>query len=150
MRSVICLGLLACTAPLVAGGGCGNLTIVGGFLNTVPVVLVNDTDFSVDPNIRFDDDTGLLAGLFPSETLSTGLLAPGETATFTFDCDKLGTILADDPEQIIPLLDDVVGDSSDRLERGEEFDCGDVIEFRFVGNLDDFGVVVSVNGRVVD
>lgn len=150
MRTGSSLAALAGAALLSAGGGCPNLTVVVGLLDTITVELVNDTDFSVDPNIRFDDDPGLLAGLFPSEKLSTGLLAPGETATFSFDCDKLGTIFSDDPEQVIPLLDDVTGDSSSRLERGEEFECGDVIQFRFVGNGDDFGVVTSVNGRVVD
>ena len=150
MSNVRPLAALAAAVLMSLGGGCPNLTVVVGLLDTVTVVLVNETGFSVDPNIRFDDDPGLLAGLFPSETLSTGLLGPGETATFSFDCDKLGTIFADEPEQIIPLLEDAVADSSDRLERGEEFDCGDVIEFRFVGGGDDFGVVVSVNGRVVD
>ena len=150
MRTWLVASMLAVAALTSVGGGCPNLTVVVDLLDTVTVELVNDTDFSVDPNIRFDDDTGLLAGLFPSEELSTGLLAPGQTATFRFDCDELGTILSDDPEQIIPLLDDVTGDSSRKLERGEEFDCGDVIRFRYLGNADDFGVVTSVNGQVID
>jgi hypothetical protein len=35
------------------------------------------------------------------------------------------------------------------LERGEEYDCGDRIEFQFIGTADTFGVVVAVNGLVV-
>jgi len=35
------------------------------------------------------------------------------------------------------------------LEREEEFDCGDVVRFLFIGNGADFGVAVSVNERIV-
>ena len=130
-------------------GGCPEIgAIIPGF-NTVTVEIVNDTSFSVDPNIRYDNDSGLLAGLFPADTLDTGLIASGDAFSYTFDCDELGTIFSDEAEQVT-LFADYVADATDRMEREEEFDCGDVIRYRFVGDGIDFGVIVSINGRIVD
>lgn len=135
---------------LVLAGGCPDANILLTALNTVEVRLINDTSFPVDPNIRYDDDDGWLASLFPAGHLSTGLIGPGDSATFPFDCDELGLIFSDEAEQVIPLVGDYVAEPSKTLERDDEYDCGDVIRFRFVGNAGDFGVVVSVNGRIVD
>ena len=104
----------------------------------------------VTPNIRYDDDAGFLASLLPADTLHTGLIESGETAVYTFDCDELGLVLSDEAEQVVLLFSDYVADASDILERGDDYDCGDNIRFRFVGNAVDFGVIVSVNGRIVD
>lgn len=143
----LAIALLGASSILL--GGCPEIgALIPGF-NTITVEIVNDTLFSVDPNIRYDNDPGLLAGLFPADTLDTGLIAAGDAFSYTFDCDELGTIFSDEPEQIT-LLTDYVADATDRLEREEEFDCGDVIRYRFVGNALDFGVIVSVNGRIVD
>lgn len=141
--------LAVATIGLAAGlslGGCPGGSILG--FNTVTVEIVNDTAFDVAPNIEFDDDDGLLAGIFPADDLNTGLIAPGEIAVFTFECDELGTIRSNDPEQV-SLFGDETGDDSPTLEREEEFDCGDLIRFRYVGEGIDFGVIVSVNNRIV-
>lgn len=138
------------TLAAIVAGGCPEIgALIPGF-NTVTVEVVNDTSFSVDPNIRYDNDPGLLAGLFPADTLNTGLIGAGATMTFTFDCDSVGTIFSDEAEQVTLLFGDYVADATDRLEREKEFDCGDVIRLRFVGDALDFGVIVSVNGRIVD
>jgi len=130
-------------------GGCPNAgRLIPGF-NTVEVELVNDTWFPVAPNISFDDDSGFLASLAPSETLSTGLIGPGEFVSYRFDCDELGLILSDEAEQLLPF-EIYIAERSRILEREEEYDCGDRIRFRFVGEAENFGVVSSVNGRVVD
>ncbi len=134
-------------------GGCAGLEGLGRLIpgfNTVTVEVVNDTGFAVDPNIRFDDDAGFFAGLLPADTLDTGLIPPGEARSYTFDCDELGLIVSDEAEQVIPLFGTYTADKTANIERGEEFDCGDVIRFRFVGDGVDFGVIVSVNGKIVD
>jgi hypothetical protein len=136
---------------LLVTGGCPEAGILLPSLNTIQVELINDTSFPVDPNIRFDDDSGFWARLAPAESLSTGLVYPDDPViVFDFDCDELGLIFSDGAEQVIPLLDDYVADDSRILERGDEYDCGDVVRFRFVGDGVDFGVITSVNGRIVD
>lgn len=144
VRLVLLMGL-ACLAS-----GCLEAVQLLPGSNTVRIELVNDTGFLVDPDIRYDDDAGFWAGLFPAEQLSTGLIEPGEAVTFNFDCDELGSIFSGEAEQVIPVLGDYGADSTRVLQREDEYDCGDLIRFRFVGYADDFGVIVSVNGRVVD
>ncbi len=144
--SVVLVGL-----SLAVAGGCPAAGILLSGLDIVQVELINDTGFPVDPNIRFDDDPGFWASLAPAEHLSTGLIQPDDPViVYDFDCDELGLIFSEGAEQVLPLLEDYVADDTRILERGDEFDCGDVIRFRFVGDGVDFGVVVSVNGRVVD
>ena len=41
-------------------------------------------------------------------------------------------------------------DTTRVLKRDEDYDCGDTIQFHFIKNGDAFGVIVSINGRVVD
>jgi hypothetical protein len=135
--------LLVTTGLLL--GGCLDIALV----NTIQLELVNDTSFPVDANIRFDDDSNWLAGLFPAEDLNAGRIESGETVTFNFDCDELGVVFSDEAEQL-GLFFTYVADSTSVLSRDDEYECGDVVRFRFVGNGDDFGVIVSVNGRVVD
>jgi len=138
------------TFSLAVAGGCPGADILISGLNSVQVELVNDTGFPVAPNIRFDDDPGVWASLWPAESLSTGLIQPDDPVlVLNFDCDELGLIFSDGAEQV-HLLEDYVADNSRILERGDEYDCGDVIRFRFVGDGVDFGVIVSVNGRIVD
>ena len=142
--------------PILLIGGCPGVTIdVPGLgsvalpgLGVITLELYNDTDYYVDPRIRFDDDSGFWAGLWPAEELATGTLAPGEVLTFSFDCDDLGLVLSDEPELLAgPWV--YTGDSSAVVERDEDYDCGDRIELQFIGNPDSFGVVVAVNGVVV-
>ena len=148
-RSKLLPALLVTFAGVVLAG-CPEAAQLIPLLNSVQVELINDTGYSVDPNISFDDDAGWLAGWFPAETLNTGLLDSGDSATFNFDCDELGLILSDEAEQLGPFFTTYVADATRILEREDDYDCGAVIRFRFVGDGDDFGVIVSVNGRVVD
>jgi hypothetical protein len=152
---------LLCGAVLLSLAGCpGNITIElpGGSsveiplvdLTTVRVEVFNETAFDVDPRLRFDDDSGFLASLFPAEELATGILQPGEFLEFTLDCDRLGLIFSDQPVQY--FFSETVGqaDTTRVLEREEDYDCGDRIQFLFIGDGPGFGVVVSVNDVVVD
>ena len=102
------------------------------------------------PFIVFDEDSGLLGSLFPSESLATGLLAPDEILVFQFECDVLGVIFSDEAEQILSDEEVAVAVASERLHKEDDFDCGDLISYVFIGEGVDFGVVTSVNGRVVD
>jgi hypothetical protein len=138
------------TVAALLVGGCLEPGDLLSTLRSVQVEVVNDTDFAVDPNIRYDDDAGFFASLLPADTLDTGLIESGEIAVYTFDCDELGLVLSDEAEQVVPLFGDYVADETDILERGDDYDCGDSIRFRFVGNAADFGVIVSVNGQIVD
>ncbi len=140
--------LLALTLTLPAG--CPDAARFLPAFNTIQVELYNDSDYPIEPNIRFDDDTNWLAGLFPAETLSTGELDPGDIITYNFDCDELGLILSHEAAQYGPYFITYVADDTRTLEREDDYDCGDLIRFRFVGNGDSFGVIVSVNGLVVD
>jgi hypothetical protein len=136
-------------------GGCERIDLDGvelivPGLTTVTVELINDTPFDVDPHIRFDDDEGFLAQLFPADELTTGLLGPGDALAFDFDCDELGLVFSDRAEQLDRWGVIAEADESSILTRDDDFGCGDLVRFRFMGDFDQFGVVVSVNGVVVD
>lgn len=143
-------------SPALLMGGCGGLTIdfPGGQivvpgLGVVTIELINDTDYYVDPHIVFDDDENFLAGLFPSEELGVHDLAPGEVYSLDIDCDELGLVFSDEPEQFVGPFVYTAGETR-MLVRDDEYECGDLIQFQFLGNADGFDVVVAVNGRVVD
>lgn len=147
------LALLAALAALPWVGGCaGLLDLLPGIpgFNTIVVRVVNSTAFEVDPRIRFSEDTGFFAGLFGAQDLATGTLLPGDALTFDFDCDALGMIRSESAGQF--LDDQTIGqaDVTRVLEIDQDFECGDIITFTFLGEGAGFGVVVSVNGRVVD
>jgi hypothetical protein len=158
---------LAATALLLLAAGCGNLTLtlpnglsadisipVGVASNVVTVEVWNDTDFEVEPRIRYDDDTGFWGQLFSAASeLATGTLGSGEfPEAFQLACDHVGVLYADEPGQFPPGEDVPIGqaDRTRTLIRGEDFDCGDTIRFQFVGSGSSFGVRVSVNGVIVD
>lgn len=134
---------------LLAASGCPGFSLDFPLLGDVRVELVNDTSFDVAPHIVFSEDDGL-SGLLGARELSTGLIPPGEVIAFTFDCDRLGLILSENPEQILPGDLVAIADSSSRFERDEEFGCGDTLTFTFLGDGEDFGVTVARNGRVID
>jgi len=118
----------------------------------VRVEVFNDTDWEVDPRIRFDDDSNWFAQLIPAEELATGILAPGESLSFDIDCDELGLVYSDEAGQFLFGDDVPIGqaDSTRVLTRDDDYDCGDTVLFHFLGSDDGFGVVVSVNDVVVD
>jgi len=141
---------------LLAGPGCDGVTIElpGGTialpgLGVVTLRLVNDTDFPIDPHIVYDDDNSALAALFPSEELGVHDLAPGEVATLSIDCDKLGVVRSAEAEQFAGPFTYTAPDST-TLERDEDYECGALIEFRYLGHGDAFDVIVAINGVVVD
>lgn len=138
------LAIVLCVPVLL--GGCPQIS---GLFNTVTVEVFNDTDFDVAPRVRYDDDTNWLAALAPSEELAPSILEPGELITYNMNCDDVGVIFSDTAGQF--WFNATIGQAgvTRKLTRDDEFDCGDTIQFHFVGRDDSFGVIVSVNGRVV-
>jgi len=128
----------------------GQIIIPGA--TVVVVEVFNDTGFEVEPRIYFDEDANWFASLFPSEELATGTLAPGDLVRFNFACDRLGLIVSRLAGQFLPGDDVPIGQAASTrvLRRDRDYDCGDTIGFHFVGSGASFGVVVSVNDRVVD
>jgi hypothetical protein len=144
-------GLTLVVGSLLAVGGCP-LGLDGfGFplANTVRLELVNESGFDVAPNIVFDKEAGFFSRLVSGRTLATGLIAPGETLVFSVACEELGYVYSNQAEQIGPGGDSAFAGDSRVLERDKQYECGDVVRFLFIGNGADFGVAVSVNGRIV-
>lgn len=151
--------LLLAPVPLLLGGcpnGIGSIiSDLVGDLTGVTVEIVNDSGWTIEPDIRYSEDDGdfaaFIAGLFGGDELSVPLMAPGADATYNFNCDSLGVIYSGQTVQY-GLLGFELGeaDASDILVRGDDYSCGDTITFTYVGSGDSFGVVVSINGQVVD
>ena len=153
--------LAALIAPLVLVGGCpgvsidlgdgATLTIPGLKPRVVVLQVLNDSDFEVAPHIRFGAGTGFWDRLVGStDELAPNILAPGEYIEYDMDCDELGTVYSDRASQFFLTINIGQADETRVLERDDDFECGDTILFEFVGNNDAFGVIVSINGVVVD
>lgn len=151
-----CARTAALTIALTSLAACSGIGF-GSIFNeftTITVELRNETTLPVDPGIRYtdqdDDFDAFIANLFDTgDRLPTGNLAPGAVQYYDFDCDQLGLIYSDDAEQIRFIGEDYEADDSGLLQRGEDYDCGDLISFVFIGLGEDFEVRVSVNDRVV-
>ena len=139
----------AAALTLPASSGCNSVTtLLSG--NVVTVEVVNDTPFDVDPRLVTSEESGFFGGLFGNDSdLATGIVAPGDAISLDLDCDSFATIFCDAAEQLDG--NDLVGavQPTKRFEIDQDFECGDVIRFRFVGSESSFGVQVSVNGAIV-
>lgn len=138
------LATALCASMLL--GGCPQ---IAGLFNTVTIEVYNDTGFDVAPRIRYDDDDNWLAALAPSEELAPSILAPGELITYDMDCDEVGVIFSDTAGQFGFIGTIGQAGVTRKLIRDDDYHCGDTIQFHFVGEGDAFGVIVSINGRVV-
>lgn len=148
---VALIGLGGCPGSIsieLPGGDSVNIPLPGA--STIVVEVFNDTNYEVDPRIKFDDDSGFFASLAPAETLNTGILAPGELLSLDMDCDKVGLLVSDVARQYWGPQTIGQADSTRTLERDDDYDCGDTVQFHFLGDGDGFGVIVSINGIVVD
>lgn len=150
-RAYMYVALVLAGSSLAVAGGCPSG--LGGFSfplgDTVRLELVNESDFDVAPNIVFGEDGGFFSRLTGGDTLATGLIAPGQTLVFNVACEELGYVFSNQAEQIGPEGDSAFAGDSRVLEQEDDFECGDVVRFLFIGNGADFGVAVSVNGRIV-
>lgn len=143
-RNGLFIGLIA---AWISVSGCGIQSTIFGAFRAIRVEVLNDTGFTVDTDLRYSEDDTLFDALL-ADRLDVGRLLPGEAFQIDFDCDALGLIRLAEGSQEIPLLSDPDVDTP-IFQRGDDYDCGDTIEFRFVGDGDDFDVIVTVNGLVV-
>jgi len=132
---VLCLAMLA--APLI--GGCG-LTVVPGVGGFVTISVINNTDFDVDPGVEFGAFSTSLA------FLDVGVLAPGDIVDVDVDCDDIVFLTTTDSAQLGGSVDYVL-DPLPIFELDLDYFCGEIVEFEFVGNGQDFDVFVDAGGE---
>lgn len=146
-RRYACLAGLTAGLSLLLTAGCP-LNLPG--VTDVTVRVFNDTDFPVDPHIRYAADTSVVDVDSGTLELATGTLDPGETKTFHFTCNDLGLVFSRNAEQFLLLGVTAEAGNSALLTRNTDYSCGAVLMFRFTGEGNDFAVVSSVNGHVVN
>ena len=135
-------------AVLLAAAGCNDLGALADLLaaNRVTVDLVNNAASPVDLTLIIGDEQ-LLPG-FLGELLGEELdfvLQPGETSSFSRDCDDLQTIFIEDADLLV--LGSLGPEANtDVLRDGDDFSCGDRIVFTFAHSavVLDFDVTVSI------
>ncbi len=132
---------LATAAPM----GCPSLV---GLLpsDRTTVELRNDGDFAVEVTLFTAENQEIPRSLLTElGTRSDLRVEPGESTSFSRDCDELQAIVIDDADLI--LIGDVGPDAdTDVLRDGSDFGCGDTITFTFDHSaaLLDFDVSVSI------
>ena len=139
------IGWMVLLVMVIPVAGCDAL--LDFFLpSTVTVMLVNgSTDFNVDGTLFYDDDEDIFEVLLTQiGTERNFSLSPGETATFTRNCDDLGAIVVDEAELQAILIQPSADTEVFRM--GEDFECGQVIEFTFSHSplFIDFDVDVAI------
>lgn len=144
------ISLLALAGVAVLSG-CDELAALFGPSRTF-VRLVNDSDHRVDVLLirggenEQDAPRELLEEIGDEERFSLGI---GEARTASWDCDEIQAVFIDNAELMIGGTE--IGPEADTgvLRDGDEYGCGDVIEFRFdhSGVIVDFDVAVSVIPR---
>ncbi len=113
----------------------------------VTVTLTNTSaDFDVDATIFFDDEDDLPRDLLIEVGQQRDFtIPPGESVSFSADCDALRAIVLEDADLRV-----VIGVSPETdsgvLRDGDDFECGDEIVFTFTHSilLVDFDVDVTV------
>lgn len=137
---VAAVGLLTLSAT-----GCG---FILDLLNprTTTVTLVNNGEFDVEVVLYFDDEQNVPQDVLTEfGTRMEFTIAPGETMSFSRDCEELQAVVIDDADlmvvgQVGPEAD------TDVLRDGDDFSCGDTIVFTFDHSpvLIDFDISTAV------
>ena len=127
--------------------GCGAVGTVGGLLGPTrtSVELVNNGDFPVDVRLFFDNDQLLLEEVLTElGNERTFLIQPGQSSSFSADCDDLQAIVIEDADLQV-LGGAGPEDATDVLRDGDDFGCGDTIVFTFdhTDTIFDFSISVS-------
>ena len=114
----------------------------------VTVELVNDSlTAPVTVRLFYHDDEDVFEVILVQSLLTTEreeTILPGETVSFTRDCDDLRAIIIERAElQVFGLSPEV---ETDVLRRGEDFSCGSTIVFRFshTSLILDFAVTTTI------
>lgn len=133
---------------LLAAAGCDNLGALADLLaaNRVTVDLVNNAVSAVELTVIISDEQ--LIPDFLGDLLGEELdfvLQPGETRSFSRDCDDLQAIFIEDADLL--LLGNIGPEANtDVLRDGDDFSCGDRIVFTFDHSavVLDFDVTISI------
>lgn len=126
------LAVAACDARFGGGGG--------GLFDVVTVRVFNNTDFEVDPRVG----VGVTRTVF--DELDTGILGSGDIVEFDLNCDDAIYLTATESAQL-GTAEDFVLDPLPVFEIDQEYFCGELVEFEFVGNGRDFNVFVDAGGQ---
>lgn len=126
------------TLAAILASGC-NVVIIPDS-DTVTVRVINNTDFDIDPGIEYGVSENSLF------SFNTDVVAPDEIVEADFDCDEIIVLTATEPVQL-GFSTDYVLDSLPFFEMGFEYFCGEVVEFEFVGNGQEFDVFVDAGGE---
>lgn len=115
--------------------------------DVVTVTLVNDSpSFPVEVTVAYDDHILPLVwlGLGNEETFT---LEPGESVSFSKDCDELQTVVIDDADLLIPGSRSRETESG-LLNEGIDYECDDEIRFVFYHSdeIRDFDVSIEILG----
>ncbi|MFH0983360.1 MAG: hypothetical protein V2A79_17715 [Planctomycetota bacterium] len=131
-------------APLAAG--CDAVRSIIGPSTTSVSMVNNSEDYAVDATLFISDEQDVpedvLTELGTELTFSIG---PGESTSFTRDCDELQAIIVENAElRVLGGLGPETG--TDVLRDGTDFGCGDRIVFTFDHSelILDFDVTASV------
>ncbi len=139
LRQIHILAVATFATVFVAGCGFSILAIIPDS-DEVRVRVINNTDFDVDPGVEFGMSENAL------ELFDSGIMASGEIITADIFCDDIIVLTATEPAQL-GFSSDFVLDSLPFFEIDFDYLCGDLVEFEFAGNGQDFDVFVDVNGE---
>lgn len=117
--------------------------------STVTVELVNDSlTAPVTVRLFYHDDEDVFEVILVQSLLTTEreeTILPGETVSFTRDCDDLRAIIIERAElQVFGFSPEV---DTGVLRQGEDFFCGSTIVFRFTHSslIFDFAVTTTID-----
>lgn len=139
-RTGMMVGLLAAGFSV----GCGNLSGLFG-PKTTTIELINEGTFPVEAHVFHGSDQNAEESVlreFGEETTLT--INAGQTQSITRDCDDIQAIVMDADLSIIGEIGPQA--DTDVLRDGDNFNCGDIISFRFTHSalIVDFKITTAV------
>lgn len=142
MKLFSCLLLIALVLPMSAG--CDAISSIIS-PTTVTVELVNNGDYDVEASMFYYDDQDVIESFLTEFGTEVNLtVSPGETRSFTRDCDDFQAFMLDNAE--LRVLGAIGPEAStDVLRDGDEFNCGGtiVLTFNHTDAILDFDVTIS-------
>lgn len=117
------------------GGMMTSLAVLCGCSGSQTTVeLVNAAEFPVEVRLFFDDDQNLTEVLLEADGEERNItVQPGQTETFSEDCEELQAIFIEDAD--LRIVGEAGPDASTGVYREpDDFGCGDTLRFRFTQN----------------
>lgn len=134
LKSILFATALALS--VLAAGGCP-------ISRNTTAELVNDTGADLHVRVFYDSEQNIPEDLIDDAGREAEFdLAPGETRTFSRDCDELQAIVV---KGELNLIGNFGPEETTRIFRdGDDFGCGDVLVFRFTQNALGTDLEISV------